>query len=255
MKLEGKTVLITGGGQGIGQGIAYRLAEEGANIVIDYVGNPQSANDTVAQIQKRGPKALAVVADISSVDQIHSMMKQAIDYFGAVDVLINNAGVEKHASIWEASERDYDLVLNINLKGAYFASQAFVQHRMAVKKPGKIINVSSVHEDLPFPHFTSYCASKGGMKMMMRNLSIELAPYGITVNNIAPGAIETPINTTLLNDPVKLKALLENIPLGRLGQVSDVAGVAAFLASSDSDYITGTTIVIDGGLTWNYSEQ
>ena len=255
MKLEGKTVLITGGGQGIGQGIACRLAEEGANIVIDYVGNPQPANDTVAQIQKRGTKALAVEADISSVDQIHSLMKQAVEYFGAVDVLINNAGVEKHASIWEASEHDYDFVLNINLKGAYFACQAFVQHCMAVKKPGKIINVSSVHEDLPFPHFTSYCASKGGMKMMMRNLSIELAPYGITVNNIAPGAIETPINTALLNDPVKLKALLENIPLGRLGQVSDVAGVAAFLASADSDYVTGTTIVIDGGLTWNYREQ
>ena len=248
-------MLITGGGQGIGQGIAYRLAEDGANIVIDYVGNPQPANETVAQIEKRGRKALAVDADISSVDQIHSLMKQAVDYFGAVDVLINNAGVEKHASIWEASERDYDLVLNINLKGAYFASQAFVQHRMAAKKPGKIINVSSVHEDLPFPHFTSYCASKGGMKMMMRNLSIELAPHGITVNNIAPGAIETPINTALLNDPVKLKGLLENIPLGRLGQVSDVAGVAAFLASADSDYITGATIVIDGGLTWNYSEQ
>ena len=255
MKLEGKTVLITGGGQGIGQGIAYRLADEGANIVIDYVGNPQSANDTVAQIQKKGRKGLAVEADISSVDQIHAMMKQAVDSFGAVDILINNAGLEKHASIWEASERDYDLVLSVNLKGAYFASQAFVQHRMAVKKPGKIINVSSVHEDLPFPHFTSYCASKGGMKMMMRNLSIELAPYGITVNNIAPGAIETPINTALLNDPAKLKALLENIPLNRLGQVSDVAGVAAFLASSDADYITGTTIVIDGGLTWNYSEQ
>ena len=255
MKLEGKTVVITGGGQGIGQGIAYRLADEGADIVIDYVGNPQPASDTVAQIQKRGRKALAVEADILSVDQIHSLMKQAIDYFGAVDVLINNAGVEKHASIWEASEHDYDLVLGINLKGAYFASQACGQHRMAVKKPGKIINLSSVHEDLPFPHYTSYCASKGGMKMMMRNLSIELAPYGITVNNIAPGAIETPINTALLNDPVKLKALLENIPLGRLGQVGDVAGVAAFLASADADYITGTTIVIDGGLTWNYSEQ
>jgi glucose 1-dehydrogenase len=255
MKLEGKTVLITGGSQGIGQGIAFRLAEEGANIVVDYVGNPQSADATVAQIQKRGRRGLAVEADISSVDQIHSMMKQAVDSFGGVDVLVNNAGVEKHASIWEATEHDYDLVLTINLKGAFFASQAFVQHRMAVKKPGKIINVSSVHEELPFPHFTSYCASKGGMKMMMRNLSIELAPYGITVNNIAPGAIETPINTALLNDPPKLKALLDNIPLGRLGQVSDVGGVAAFLASSDADYITGATIVVDGGLTWNYSEQ
>jgi glucose 1-dehydrogenase len=255
MKLEGKTVLITGGSQGIGQGIAFRLAEEGADIVVDYVGNPQPAEATVAQIQKRGRRALAVEADISSVDQIHSMMKQAVDSFGGVDVLINNAGVEKHASIWEATEHDYDLVLTINLKGAFFASQAFVQHRMAMKKPGKIINVSSVHEELPFPHFTSYCASKGGMKMMMRNLSIELAPYGITVNNIAPGAIETPINTALLNDPPKLKTLLGNIPLGRLGQVNDVGGVAAFLASSDADYITGTTIVVDGGLTWNYSEQ
>jgi len=255
MKLEGKTVLITGGSQGIGQGVAFRLAEEGADIVIDYVGSSQPADATVAQIQKRGRRALAVEADISSVDQIHSMMKQAVDSFGGVDILINNAGVEKHASIWEATEHDYDLVLTINLKGAFFATQAFVQHRMAVKKPGKIINVSSVHEDLPFPHFTSYCASKGGMKMMMRNLSIELAPYGITVNNIAPGAIETPINTALLNDPAKLKALLSNIPLGRLGQVNDVCGVAAFLASADADYITGATIVVDGGLTWNYSEQ
>jgi glucose 1-dehydrogenase len=255
MKLEGKTVLITGGSQGIGQGIAFRLAEEGANIAVDYVGNSESADATVAQIQKRGRRALAVQADISSVDQIHRMMKQVVDSLGGVDVLINNAGVEKHASIWEVTERDYDLVLTINLKGAFFASQAFVQHRMAVKKPGKIINVSSVHEELPFPHFTSYCASKGGMKMMMRNLSIEVAPFGITVNNIAPGAIETPINSALLNDPPKLKALLDNIPLARLGQVSDVAGVAAFLASSDADYITGTTVVVDGGLTWNYSEQ
>ena len=255
MKLEGKTVLITGGSQGIGQGIAFRLAEEGADVAIDYVGNSEAADATVAQIEKRGRRGLAIEADISSVDQIHSMMKQTVDSLGGVDVLINNAGVEKHASIWEATEHDYDLVLAINLKGAFFASQAFVQHRMAVKKPGKIINVSSVHEELPFPHFTSYCASKGGMKMMMRNLSIELAPYGITVNNIAPGAIETPINSALLNDPPKLKALLDNIPLARLGQVSDVAGVAAFLVSSDADYITGATIVVDGGLTWNYSEQ
>jgi glucose 1-dehydrogenase len=255
MKLEGKTALITGGSQGIGQGIAFRLAEEGADIAIDYVGNPEAADATVAQIEKRGRRALAIEADISSVDQIHRMMKQAVDSLGGVDVLINNAGVEKHASVWEVTERDYDLVLTINLKGAFFASQAFVQHRMAVKKPGKIINISSVHEELPFPHFTSYCASKGGMKMMMRNLAIELAPYGITVNNIAPGAIETPINSALLNDPPKLKALLDNIPLARLGQVSDVAGVAAFLASPDADYITAATVVVDGGLTWNYSEQ
>jgi glucose 1-dehydrogenase len=130
-----------------------------------------------------------------------------------------------------------------------------VKHLQSRKAPGKIINISSVHEDLPFPHFTAYCASKGGLKMMTRNLSIELAPFGITINNIAPGAIETPINTALLNDPAKLGALLSNIPLNRLGKPNDVSSAVAFLASSDADYITGTTLVIDGGLTWNYSEQ
>jgi len=130
-----------------------------------------------------------------------------------------------------------------------------VKHRMQAKAGGKVINISSVHEELPFPHFTSYCASKGGVKMMMRNLSIELAPLGITINNIAPGAIETPINKNLLNDPVKLKSVLENIPLRRLGKPEDVASVAAFLASADSDYVTGTTYFVDGGLTWNYQEQ
>jgi glucose 1-dehydrogenase len=183
------------------------------------------------------------------------MVQQSVEALGGLDILVNNAGVEKHASFWEVTEADYDLVLDINLKGAFFVTQAFVRHRIEVKQPGKVINMSSVHENLPFPHFTSYCASKGGMKMMMRNLAIELAPYGITVNNIAPGAIEAPINTQLLNDPVKLKALLENIPLARLGSTSDVADVASFLASADADYITGATIVVDGGLTWNYSEQ
>ncbi len=163
--------------------------------------------------------------------------------------------MEKNASFWDVSEKDYDLVLNTNLKGPFFATQAFVKHLQSRQSGGKVINISSVHEDLPFPHFTSYCASKGGVKMMMRNLSIELAPLGITINNVAPGAIETPINTKLLNDPVKLKALLDNIPLARLGKPNDVSAAVAFLASSDADYITGTTLVIDGGLTWNYSEQ
>ncbi len=153
------------------------------------------------------------------------------------------------------TEQDYDLVLNTNLKGPFFITQAFVKHLQGRKTGGKIINISSVHEDLPFPHFTAYCASKGGLKMFTRNLSIELAPFGITINNIAPGAIETPINTKLLNDPAKLSALLSNIPLNRLGKPADVASAVAFLASSDADYITGTTLVVDGGLTWNYSEQ
>jgi len=142
--------------------------------------------------------------------------------FGKIDILVNNAGLERRADFWEATEEDYDAVLNVNLKGVFFITQAFVKNRIQAKAGGKIINISSVHEELPFPHFTSYCASKGGVKMLTRNLSLELAPLGITINNIAPGAIETPINTKLLNDPAKLKALLENIPLKRLGKPEDV---------------------------------
>ena len=255
MKLIGKKALVTGSNQGIGQGIALRLAEEGADVIIDYVTHPETAAETVQMVEKLGRRAIAVQGDISKVADTQRMVAESVEALGGLDILVNNAGVEKNAPFWEVTEADYDLVLGINLRGAFFVTQAFVRHRMAVKQPGKVINVSSVHEDLPFPHFTSYCASKGGMKMVMRNLSIELAPFGITINNIAPGAIETPINTALLNDPIKLKALLENIPLARLGKTSDVAGVAAFLASADADYITGATIVVDGGLTWNYSEQ
>jgi glucose 1-dehydrogenase len=255
MKLSGKKALVTGGSQGIGQAIAYRLAEEGADVVIDYVGHAEAAQQVVTEIKKLGRQAIAIQANLDFVSEIQGLIQKSVEGLGGIDVLVNNAGVEKHAPFWEVTEKDYDFVLDTNLKGAFFVTQAFARHRMDVKQPGKIINISSVHEELPFPHFTSYCASKGGMKMMMRNLSIELAPFGITINDIAPGAIETPINTQLLNDPVKLKALLANIPLGRLGQTSDVAGVAAFLASKDADYITGATIVVDGGLTWNYSEQ
>jgi glucose 1-dehydrogenase len=255
MKLTGKRALVTGSNQGIGQAIAMRLAEEGADLIIDYVTHPETAEETVETIRKLGRRAIAVQGDISKVADSQRMVAESVEALGGLDILVNNAGVERHASFWEVTEADYDLVLDINLKGAFFTTQAFVRHRMEVKQPGKIINLSSVHEDLPFPHFASYCASKGGMKMIMRNLSIELAPFGITINNIAPGAIETPINTALLHDSAKLKALLENIPLARLGKTSDVAGVAAFLASADADYITGATIVVDGGLTWNYSEQ
>jgi glucose 1-dehydrogenase len=189
------------------------------------------------------------------VASVNQLIADAVSGLGKLDILVNNAGVEKNASFWDVTEKDYDLVLNTNLKGPFFATQAFVKHLQSRQAPGKIINISSVHEELPFPHFTAYCASKGGMKMMTRNLSIELAPLGITINNIAPGAIETPINRALLNDPVKLKALLQNIPLNRLGQPGDVSAAVVFLASPEADYITGTTLVIDGGLTWNYSEQ
>ncbi len=255
MKLTGKVVLVTGSSQGIGQAIAIRLAQEGADVVVNYHSHPEEAEAVKAKIESLGRRSVAVGADLSSVAGTSKLIDDGVAALGKIDILVNNAGVEKNASFWDVTEHDYDLVLNTNLKGPFFATQAFVKHLQGRKAPGKIINISSVHEDLPFPHFTAYCASKGGLKMMTRNLSIELAPFGITINNIAPGAIETPINTALLHDPAKLNALLQNIPLNRLGQPGDVSSAVAFLASSDADYITGTTLVIDGGLTWNYSEQ
>ncbi len=267
MRLAGKVALVTGSSQGIGQAIAIRLAEEGAKVVINYRSHPEGAEDTVKQVQEAGgdchPAAgycdsgdgYAIQADMSSVEEVRRLVQESVDHYGQLDILVNNAGVEKHAPFWEVTEKDYDMVLDVNLKGAFFASQAMAQHLMETKRSGTIINISSVHEELPFPNFAAYCASKGGIKMLTRDLAVELAPYDIRVNNVAPGAIETPINTDLLNDPEKLNALLKNIPLNRLGKPKDVSGLVAFLASEDAAYITGSTFFTDGGLTWNYREQ
>lgn len=265
MTLEGKVALVTGSSQGIGQGIVLRLAQQGADVVINYRSHPEGAEETLEKVKAINGKCYmaecphsrghTIQADLGSVDMVRELIAESIEHFGKLDILVNNAGIEKHAPFWEVTEADYDAVLNVNLKGVFFATQAFVKHLLETKRPGKIINISSVHEDLPFPNFTAYCVSKGGMKMLTRNLAVELGRLGITINNVAPGAIETPINTKLLNDPEKLGALLKNIPLGRLGQPQDVAALVAFLSSSDADYITGSTFFVDGGLLWNYQEQ
>lgn len=255
MRLEGKNALVTGSDQGIGQGIALRLAQDGANVVINYRRNQQGADETKAEIEKLGRRAVVVQADVSVIADTQRLAQEAIQGLGSLDILINNAGIEKRADFWDVTEEDYRKVLDVNMTGPFFLTQAFVRHLMQSKRPGKIINISSVHEELPFPHFTSYCMAKGALKMMSRNLAIELAPLGITINNVAPGAIETPINTKLLNDPQLLAALKANIPLGRLGKPSDVAGLVSFLCSADADYITGTSYFVDGGLLWNYQEQ
>jgi glucose 1-dehydrogenase len=254
---KGKT--ITGGSQGLGLAIAQRFAEEGADISFCYRSNKAGADEVAANIQKTGRKVAGFQYDVSSVSDGQKFIADTAAQFGKIDVLVNNAGLERRADFWEVTESDFDAVMNVNLKGLFFITQAFVKNRMATsvdKRPGgKIINISSVHEELPFPHFASYCASKGGVKMLTCNLSIELAPFGITVNSVAPGAIETPINKNLLNDPAKLNPLLENIPLKRLGTPEDVANMAVFLASEESNYATGTSFFVDGGLTWNYQEQ
>jgi glucose 1-dehydrogenase len=255
MRLEGRNALVTGSDQGIGQGIAVRLAEEGAAVVINYRKNHEGAEQTRGRIEAMGRRTAVIPADVGSAGEAGALVGKAVAALGSIDILVNNAGIEKNAPFLDVTEQDYWAVMNVNLTGPFFATQAFARHCRDRSGPGRVINISSVHEELPFPHFTSYCASKGGVKMMMRNLAIELAPLGITVNNVAPGAIETPINAKLLNDPKLLQPLLANIPLHRLGKPSDVAGAVAFLASADADYITGATIFVDGGLLWNYSEQ
>ena len=267
MRLDGKVALVTGSSQGIGQSIAVRLAKAGAKVVINYRSHPEGAEVTVKQVNALGgqchmvegycntERGYSIGADLGIVDDVRRLVTESIEHFGQLDILVNNAGIEKRAPFWEVEENAIDAVMNVNLKGVFFATQAVTQYLMITQRPGKIINISSVHEELPFPNFASYCASKGGLKLLTRNLSVELAPYGITINNVAPGAIETPINTNLLNNPAQLGALLKNIPLGRLGQSNDIAALVEFLASDDADYITGSTFFVDGGLTWNYQEQ
>ena len=202
-----------------------------------------------------GGKAAIVQSDITKTADVQNLVEQAWSQFGSCDILVNNAGVEKGAPFQEVTEADYDLVMNTNLRAAFFLTQKFVQKLLEAKKPGRVINISSVHEDMVFPHFASYCAAKGGMRMLMRDLAMELGPNGITVNNVAPGAIATPINNSLLHNPTELAALLNNIPLGRMGTPDDVSSLVAFLASDEAGYITGSTYVVDGGLMRNYKEQ
>jgi glucose 1-dehydrogenase len=254
-RLAGKVAIVTGASSGIGQAIAIRLADEGASVVIDYAGKIEGAQATLDQIQAAGGRAIIVAGDITKTADTQNLVEQAWQQLGGCDILVNNAGVEKNAAFWDVTEADFDLVLNVNLRGAFFLTQAFVRRLRDTKRPGRVINISSVHEDMVFPNFATYCASKGGMRMLMRDLAVELGPLGITVNNIAPGAINTPINTALLNDKPKLDALLRNIPLGRLGSTDDVSALAAFLASDEAGYITGSTYVVDGGLMRNYHEQ
>ena len=254
-RFAGKVAIVTGSSSGIGQAIAIRLGSEGASVVIDFNSHPQGGEETKNKVETAGGKGLVLHADVTKIGDVQNLVEQAYAQLGGCDILVNNAGVEKHAPFLEATEADYDLVLDTNLKAAFFLTQHFCKKLADAKKPGRVINISSVHEDMVFPNFASYCAAKGGIRMLMRDLAMELGPLGITVNNVAPGAIDTPINKSLLADKPKLDALLNNIPLGRLGTPEDVAGLVAFLASEEGAYVTGSTYFVDGGLIRNYKEQ
>ena len=190
-RFAGKVAIVTGSSSGIGQSIAIRLGSEGAAVARDYNSHVEGANETKSKVEAAGGRAIVVQADVTKTAQVQNMVEQAYTQLGGCDILVNNAGVEKHAPFLEATEADYDLVLDTNLKAAFFLTQHFCQKLVAAKKPGRVINISSVHEDMVFPNFASYCAAKGGIRMLMRDLAMELGPLGITVNNVAPGAINT----------------------------------------------------------------
>lgn len=254
-RFKNKTAIITGSTSGIGKGIARRLASEGANVVINSYRDQDELPQILNEVTSAGGHATFIRADMSKVEEIDRLLASAVDEFGQVDILINNAGIQIHSPFLDVTEEDFDRVISLNMKGYYFAAQAFARHATKEKIKGVIVNNSSVHEIIPFPNFDSYALSKGAIRMMTRNLAVELAPYGIRVNNVAPGAIDTDINEALDQNPELKQQLLKNISLGRMGTVEEVASVVAFLASDDASYVTGATYLVDGGLTYHYTEQ
>jgi glucose 1-dehydrogenase len=254
--LEGKNVLVTGGSSGIGQAIAVRFAEYGANVAINYLRQPEEAADTeqqvqacVSKVQREGVRDVLVRGDVSNEDDVTRMVADAVEGLGGIDVLVNNAGIQISRPTEELSSADFDRVLGVNLRGAFMCAREAIRHFLGEEKPGSIVNVSSVHQLIPKPGYLGYSTSKGGMQNLTRTLALEYAGRGIRVNGIGPGATVTPINRAWIDDPEKRRQVEEHIPMQRAGDADEMAGVTAFLASDDAAYITGQTIFVDGGLT------
>jgi glucose 1-dehydrogenase len=254
--LKGKGVLVTGGTSGIGQAIAVKFAEHGANLAINYLRRADEAADTeqqvyacVDRVQQRGVRDALVQGDVSREDEVVAMVANAVSELGGIDVLVNNAGIQISRHTEELSGDDFDKVLAVNIRGAFLCAREAIRHFLEAGKPGVIINVSSVHQLIPKPDYLGYSVSKGGMQNLTRTLALEYAERGIRVNGIGPGATVTPINRAWIDDPVKREMVESHIPMRRAGTADEMGAVACFLASDDAAYITGQTIFVDGGLT------
>ena len=254
--LAGKNALITGASSGIGQAIAIRLATEGCNIAINYRESSEDAEETeemamqktCGEVEECGMKSLLVQGDVSQESDIIDMVNTVVEQFGSLDILINNAGIQKECPSHEISTKDFDNVLSVNLRGAFLCAREAIKHFLEQNR-GIIINVSSVHEIIPRPLYASYSISKGGMENLTKTLALEYAGHGIRVNAIAPGATITPINQAWVDDPQQKATVESHIPMGRAGTAEEMAAAVAFLASDEAAYITGQTLFIDGGLT------
>jgi glucose 1-dehydrogenase len=254
--LKGKGVLVTGGTSGIGQAIAVKFAEYGANVAINYLRQPDEASETeqqvhacVNRVRQEGVRDVLVRGDVSQEDDVVQMVAKAVKELGGLDVLVNNAGIQISRHSDELSSADFDKVLAVNIRGSFLCAREAIKHFLAEGKPGMIINVSSVHQLIPKPDYLGYSVSKGGMENLTRTLALEYAGRGIRVNGIGPGATVTPINRAWIDDPVKREMVESHIPMARAGTADEMGAVACFLASDDAAYITGQTIFVDGGLT------
>ncbi len=247
-ELSGKVAIVTGGNSGIGKAIVLALARAGANIVIDYVANEEATEELEQQVAALGDQSIGVDADVSKIEDLERLIKAAVDAFGRLDIMVNNAGIETRTSILDTTEAQFDKVMAINLKSAFFGTQLAAKQMIAQGGGGRIINISSVHEDWPMPGNTPYCLSKGGMRMLTRTAGVELGPQGVTIVGVGPGAVDTPINAATEADPAAMKRLDAAIPLARMAHPHEIGSVVAFLASDGASYLTATTVFADGGI-------
>lgn len=245
---DGKVAIVTGGNSGIGKAIVLAMAGQGARVVIDYVADPEAAESLVDQAAEAGGQAISVQADVSKLTDLERLISRTVDAFGRLDVMINNAGVETRQSLLQTEEDDYDQVMTVNMKGAFFGSQLAARQMIAQGQGGTIINISSIHEERPMAGNIAYCCSKGAMRMLTRTAGVELAEHGIRVVGVGPGAVATPINAETMKDQEKMAELKSSIPLGAMAQPEEIAALVAWLASDEADYVTATTFYVDGGL-------